>query len=77
MNPTWLSADAHHCWHPYTQHGLEPEPLAVVKAEGASLHLADGRKLIDGISSWWACLHGHCHPTISKAIGEQAASLDH
>ena len=49
----------------------------MVKAEGASLHLADGRKLIDGISSWWACLHGHCHPTISKAIGQQAASLDH
>lgn len=64
-------------WHPYTQHGIEPEPLPVVSAEGAWLQLADGRRLLDGISSWWATLHGHCHPRIAAAIAAQAARLDH
>ncbi|MFO1030566.1 MAG: adenosylmethionine--8-amino-7-oxononanoate transaminase [Planctomycetota bacterium] len=64
-------------WHPYTQHGIEPEPLPVVAADGAWLHLADGRRLLDGISSWWATLHGHCHPRIAEAIAAQAKRLDH
>jgi len=65
------------CWHPYTQHETEPDPLAVVAAEGALLRLADGRELIDGISSWWAILHGHGRREIVAAIAEQAARLDH
>ncbi|MFY9352711.1 MAG: adenosylmethionine--8-amino-7-oxononanoate transaminase [Sphingobium sp.] len=63
-------------WHPFTQHGLgEPIPH-VVRAEGALLHLADGRSLIDGISSWWVTTHGHCNPRIAAAIAAQAAQLD-
>ncbi|BAV65112.1 adenosylmethionine--8-amino-7-oxononanoate transaminase [Sphingobium cloacae] len=63
-------------WHPFHQHGLgEPIPQ-VVRAEGALLHLADGRTLIDGISSWWVTTHGHCHPRIAAAIAEQAGRLD-
>ena len=63
-------------WHPFTQHGLgEPIPL-VVRGEGAALHTADGRRLIDGISSWWVTTHGHCHPRIMAAIREQAERLD-
>lgn len=69
--------DARVVWHPYTQHGIEPEPLPVVAAHGAWLRLADGRQLLDGISSWWATLHGHCHPRIASAIAAQAAQLDH
>lgn len=69
--------DARVVWHPYTQHGIEPEPLPVVAARGAWLQLADGRELLDGISSWWATLHGHCHPRIAAAIADQAARLDH
>lgn len=63
-------------WHPFTQHGLEePIPL-VTHAEGAVLHTADGRRVIDAISSWWVTTHGHCHPRIVAAIAEQAAKLD-
>lgn len=69
--------DAQALWHPYTQHGLEPAPLAVARAEGAWLHLADGTRRLDAISSWWATLHGHCHPRIARAIAEQTATLDH
>jgi len=64
-------------WHPFTQEALDPLPIHIVKAEGVWLHTADGRKLIDGISSWWTNLHGHGHPAIVRAIAEQAAKLDH
>ena len=63
-------------WHPFTQHGLrEPIPL-VTHGEGAVLHTADGRRIIDGISSWWVTTHGHRHPRIMAAIAEQAERLD-
>lgn len=63
-------------WHPFTQHGLqEPIPL-VTRGEGAVLHTADGRRVIDAISSWWVTTHGHCHPRIVAAIAEQAGQLD-
>ncbi len=63
-------------WHPFTQHGLqEPIPL-VERAEGAVLHTAGGKAVIDAISSWWVTTHGHCHPPIMAAIAEQAGKLD-
>lgn len=63
-------------WHPFTQHGLEePIPL-VVRAEGAILHTADGRRIIDAISSWWVTTHGHGHPRIMEAICQQTQQLD-
>jgi adenosylmethionine-8-amino-7-oxononanoate aminotransferase len=63
-------------WHPFTQHGLgEPIPL-VTRSEGAALYTADGRRVIDAISSWWVTTHGHCHPRIMAAIAEQAGKLD-
>ena len=77
MTIDWLKLDSKHCWHPFTQHGLDPEPLPVIGAQGAWLELANGQRLLDGISSWWACLHGHGHPRLVKAITEQAAQLDH
>lgn len=64
-------------WHPYTQHGVEGAPLPVARAEGAWLELADGRRLLDAISSWWATLHGHCEPALVAAMREQAGRLDH
>lgn len=77
MTGDLAARDRRVCWHPYTQHGIEPEPLPVVSAHGAWLQLADGRRLLDGISSWWATLHGHCQPRIAAAIAAQAARLDH
>jgi adenosylmethionine---8-amino-7-oxononanoate aminotransferase len=63
-------------WHPFTQHGLdEPIPL-ITHAEGTALYTADGRRIIDAISSWWVTTHGHCHPRIMAAITEQAGKLD-
>ncbi|MEG3180446.1 adenosylmethionine--8-amino-7-oxononanoate transaminase [Sphingomonas sp. LT1P40] len=63
-------------WHPFTQHGLnEPVPL-VTHAEGAALYTADGRRVIDAISSWWVTTHGHCHPRIMAAIRAQSEKLD-
>ena len=65
-----------HLWHPFTQVATATPPLRVVAAEGAWLQLADGRRLIDGISSWWVTLHGHAEPSIAAAIAAQARSLE-
>ena len=63
-------------WHPFTQHGLnEPIPL-VEHAEGAALYTADGRRIVDAISSWWVTTHGHRHPRIMHAIAQQTEKLD-
>jgi adenosylmethionine-8-amino-7-oxononanoate aminotransferase len=63
-------------WHPFTQHGLnEPIPL-VDRAEGAALYTRDGRRVIDGISSWWVTTHGHNHPRIMAAVRDQTKRLD-
>lgn len=63
-------------WHPFTQHGLgEPIPQ-VSRAEGAVLFTADGRRIVDAISSWWVTTHAHCHPRIMAAIAGQARTLD-
>jgi len=72
-----IERDARVAWHPYTQHGSRVEPLPVVKAEAATLTLADGRRLIDAISSWWTCLHGHGHPRLVQAMARQVHELDH
>ena len=66
-----------HIWHPFTNGALDPAPLLVQRAEGVHLYTADGRKIIDAISSWWVNLHGHANPRIAAAIGEQARKLEH
>lgn len=63
-------------WHPFHQHGLgAPIPL-ITHGEGAALFTADGRRIVDGISSWWVTTHGHRHPRIMAAIAEQTTRLD-
>lgn len=64
-------------WHPFTQKHMDPVPLRVTRAEGTWLYTDDGQEIIDGISSWWVNLHGHCHPRIARAIAAQAKKLDH
>jgi adenosylmethionine---8-amino-7-oxononanoate aminotransferase len=63
-------------WHPFTQHGLEPEMLNIASANGAWLTTIDGKPVFDAISSWWVITHGHCQPKIVAAIQKQAATLD-
>src|SRR5688572_10343586 len=76
LHPHRAAAVTSPVWHPFTQHGLE-EPIPLVeRAEGAALYTADGRRIIDAISSWWVTTHGHSHPRIVAAIAEQAARLD-
>jgi adenosylmethionine---8-amino-7-oxononanoate aminotransferase len=63
-------------WHPFTQHALRPSLPKAVRAEGAYLFTAEGRRIIDAISSWWVITHGHRHPRIVDAIKAQADELD-
>src|SRR5258708_11248194 len=63
-------------WHPFTQHALQEEMTMVARGERAYLYTADGRRLIDAISSWWVVTHGHCHPYIVSAIQKQAEKLN-
>ena len=65
-----------HLWHPTTQVSTSPPPLQVRRAQGCELELADGRSLIDAISSWWVTLHGHGEPAIAAAIARQAQELE-
>jgi adenosylmethionine---8-amino-7-oxononanoate aminotransferase len=72
-----LAKDKKYIWHPFTPLKGWFEPLPVVKAQGVYLYLEDGRKIIDAISSWWVNIHGHSHPTIAKALYDQALELEH
>ncbi len=69
--------DQRHLWHPYTQMLTAPPPLAIVRAKGVYLYTEDGRKVLDGISSWWVNIHGHSHPRLNKALTRQAGDLEH
>lgn len=64
-------------WHPYTPLVGADEPLVCVGAQDEFLHLADGRRVIDAISSWWTILHGHRHPPLVDALTEAAGRIDH
>jgi adenosylmethionine-8-amino-7-oxononanoate aminotransferase len=72
-----LDKDRSHIWHPFTQHGTSGDPLVIARAKGASLFDAEGRELLDLISSWWTCTHGHAHPEINEALANQAALFEH
>lgn len=64
-------------WHPYTQMQTAPPPLPVVRGEGVYLYTEDGRRILDGISSWWVNIHGHSHPALNAALSAQASRLEH
>ena len=64
-------------WHPYTQMLTAPAPLPITRAEGVWLYTEDGRRILDGISSWWVNIHGHSHPKLNAALAAQARELEH
>lgn len=63
-------------WHPFTQHALRSGFPKAVRTEGAYIFTADGRRIVDAISSWWVITHGHRHPRIVAAIRAAAETLD-
>lgn len=64
-------------WHPYTQMLTAPAPLPITRAEGVWLYTEDGRRILDGISSWWVNIHGHSNPKLNAALAAQARELEH
>ncbi len=63
-------------WHAFTQMS-QYEPLIVERAEGCALIDVDGRRYLDGVSSLWCNLHGHCHPRLDEAIRRQLDQVAH
>ncbi|WP_240467648.1 adenosylmethionine--8-amino-7-oxononanoate transaminase [Flagellimonas sp. HSM57] len=68
--------DKKHLWHPLTQHKIHSEMLAITKAKGAILIDEAGKEYVDGISSWYTSMYGHCHPYILEKVGVQMQRLD-
>ncbi|MDP6962910.1 MAG: adenosylmethionine--8-amino-7-oxononanoate transaminase [Planctomycetota bacterium] len=77
MSSDLLNRDSEVCWHPFTQHQVDPLPLPITSAKDSILFLEDGSTRIDAISSWWSVLHGHCRPELVEALSSQASTLDH
>lgn len=72
-----IRLDQQHVWHPYA---AMPNPLPCIpvqRAHGCELVLSDGRILIDGMSSWWACIHGYSHPFLVQAAKDQIDQVSH
>ncbi len=72
-----LRLDKQHIWHPYTAIPATPAPYPVESAEGVYLTLKDGRRLIDGMSSWWSVIHGYNHPVLNQAAHQQIDQMAH
>ncbi|CAN7566379.1 adenosylmethionine--8-amino-7-oxononanoate transaminase [Polaromonas sp. LjRoot131] len=78
-NAAMIRRSLRHVWHPCTQmklHEAQP-PVPIARAEGVWLHDFEGRRYLDGVSSWWVNLFGHGHPHIKAALREQLDTLDH
>ncbi|WP_338495259.1 adenosylmethionine--8-amino-7-oxononanoate transaminase [Erwinia aphidicola] len=77
MTPADLAFDRDHIWHPYTSMSAPLPCYPIVAAQETSLQLADGRQLVDGMSSWWAAIHGYNHPRLNRALQAQMAQMSH
>ncbi|MFD7590531.1 adenosylmethionine--8-amino-7-oxononanoate transaminase [Kitasatospora sp. NPDC059811] len=79
---TLLALDRAHVWHPYGPMPGTATPYVVESASGVRLRLAEPvaggqRELVDGMSSWWAAIHGYRHPVLDEAVREQLGRMSH
>ena len=72
-----LAADRAQVWHPYSAMPGKTPVFPVVSAEGVRLRHADGKELIDGMSSWWCAIHGYNHPVLNRVIEDQLVYMSH
>ena len=72
-----LIFDAEHIWHPYSSVTMPSPTHEVSSAQGVRLTLADGREIIDGMSSWWSAIHGYNHPRLNQAAKQQIDNMSH
>ncbi len=72
-----LKSDRAHAWHPYSS-TIDRDPVYPVRAaQGCELELMDGRRLIDGMASWWCVIHGYNHPRLNQAARDQLEQMAH
>jgi adenosylmethionine-8-amino-7-oxononanoate aminotransferase len=73
----WIELDNQHVWHPYNSLPSRSNLLSVKSTNKTSIFLEDGKELIDGMSSWWSCIHGYNHPRLTKALKDQVDIMPH
>lgn len=77
MNSHDIAFDSQHIWHPYTSMSRPIPAYPIVAAQGVELEMADGKKLIDGMASWWSAIHGYNHPVLNQAVTKQLSQMSH
>lgn len=76
-NKDKLKFDRDYIWHPYSSMSKPSQIHEVASAQGVHLTLADGREVIDGMSSWWSTIHGYNHPRLNQAVSDQLEKMSH